>query len=57
MRFGMRHIEGPAESVAELVVQGHSDCTEACTTEPSTIKGLLPSRKGGGVGDNVREGA
>ena len=38
MRFSMRKIEAPAKHVAQLVVKGHSDATEAYAAQPSTIE-------------------
>lgn len=39
--FGVRHVEGAAECVAELVVQGHADGAEAGAAEPGAVEGFL----------------
>ena len=55
MCFGMRHIEGSTECVAELVVEGHSDSAETGAAEPGAIECFLAVRKRGGVRYNARQ--
>lgn len=54
--FGVRHVEGAAEGVAELVVQRHADGAETGAAEPGAVEGFLARGHRGGGRDDVGEG-
>src|SRR5271156_4828005 len=49
MKLGVREIEGPAEHVAELVMERHADRAEHAAAEPCTVKRLAARIEVGGV--------
>lgn len=55
MGGGVGHVEGAAEGVAELVVQGHGGGPEAGAAQPRAVLGTGAGVEVGAVGDEVRE--